>query len=94
MKIQTDSLNKMQSITSRMENDRSLLEILREEIESLDSKRSSNAYTPNEIMLELEHLTPRLLALCRVLINETNTSQDYLRNIITTTINSSKEEEN
>ncbi|WP_338214556.1 hypothetical protein [Companilactobacillus muriivasis] len=62
----------VEEIANQLNNDKMLLEILRDEIQVLDEQRASNTYTANEITNELERVTPRVLALCDILLNETN----------------------
>src|SRR5699024_8551922 len=55
-------------IAYHMDNDKNLLELLAENIDSLSNKNLSGKYTDSEIVNELEHVTPHLQALCDVLL--------------------------
>ncbi|CAJ1183011.1 hypothetical protein FD33_GL002207 [Companilactobacillus paralimentarius DSM 13238 = JCM 10415] len=72
----------VEEIANQLNNDKMLLEILRDEIQVLDEQRASNTYTANEITNELERVTPRVLALCDILLNETNNNNSQLMKLV------------
>ncbi|MBL3530781.1 hypothetical protein JMJ99_05310 [Companilactobacillus zhachilii] len=72
----------VEEIANQLNNDKMLLEILRDEIQVLDEQRASNTYTANEIVNELERVTPHVLALCDILLNETSNNNSQLMKLV------------
>ncbi len=69
-------------IAYHMDNNKDLLELLTENIDNLSNKNISGKYTANEITNELERVTPRVLALCDILLNETNNNNSQLMKLV------------
>ena len=72
----------IEDIAYHMDNNKNLLELLAENIDSLSNKNISGKYTDIEIVNELERVTPHLQAVCDVLLRGTNANHDKLIELV------------
>jgi len=77
-------------VAYHMDNNKNLLELLAENIDSLSNKNLSGKYTDSEIVNELERVTPHLQALCDVLLSGITSNRDELRKISNDAIHKDK----
>lgn len=77
-------------IAYHMDNNKNLLELLAENIDSLSNKNISGKYTDTEIVNELERVTPHLQALCDVLLRGANANHDKLIELVNGAIHENK----